>query len=557
MPRTEVRRRGRRLAAVALAAATVGACAPGCGAGRPADDRASAAPRADATEPSAPANPTTDTVPVGFGVVVRTPVVTDAGIVPPRWRLPLEQRPLPGTRVVLVDVANNVLFDTSTDADGIAHFASADLAAADRVVVVASHQGAADVRVVDCPDGRCSGGGAIWAWAADAATLTQGTVVVPVESAVAGAFSISAEVHSALDNASQLGFAPLPPLDLRWRSGSDTACGTSCYSGGRPRRAVYVLSVPSDTDEFDRDILRHELGHYLEDAMGVPDVPGGYHDGTPLAPAHAWSEGGCTWLAIALDGDPVYVDTGLTGGGWYDYAVPATWAPVPRLDGRVSEDFVAELLWELTVAHGEPAVAAAWRAVGSGSDRGGNGPDLVDALDRLACTDASLAPGLVDAASRRGWGWTPPVSCDGAEFPSDAAPAAPAHSPITPLRIHLSRTTDTLTVDVQLRARARAASVSVFAGLPSEETLLDALSMPDASVAAGGGRWSVAVPGSASALPLSVRVDAELDGGARYHMSASIEPDGIVPFDVPPDDTRTEKLGDDLVVRVAGDEAGR
>lgn len=552
MRRTDVPRRARRLAAVALAATTAGACAPGCGAGRPAADvpPESAAPTAQTdTNPQG--------VPVRFDVVVRTPIVTEAGIVPPRWRLPLEHRALARTRVLLVDRDLAIRVDTTTDADGIARFSPDDIASADRVIVLASSQGAADVRVVDCANGRCPDGGAVWAWAADAATLTEGSVVVPVESAVAGAFSIVAEVHGALDSASALGFAQLPPLDLRWRSGSDTACGTSCFSGGRPRRVVYVLSVPNDTDEFDRDILRHELGHYLEDAVGVPDVPGGYHDGTPLAPAHAWSEGGCTWLALALDGDPVYVDTGLTGGGWYDYGVPAAWAPVPRLDGRVSEDFVVELLWDLTSAHGASAVAAAWRGVATGSDRGGAGPDLADALDRLVCADPTLASTVAEATSRRGWGWSPPSDCVDAGVPADVSPTTPSHSPITPLRVNLTRSDAELLVDVELRAVTQAASVTVFSGAPGEESMVDAIRMPDATVAARGGRWSVAIPATARSLPMSVRVDAELAGGARYHMSASIEPDGSVPFDVPADDTRTEKLGRDLAVRIAGDEAGR
>lgn len=552
MRRTDSQRRARRLAAVALAATTAGACAPGCGAGRPADDRV---PEQSASPVQTEASP--QSVPVRFDVVVRTPIVTEAGIVPPRWRLPLERRALARTRVLLVDDDLAIRVDTTTDADGIARFSPDELASADRAIVLASSHGAADVRVVDCADGRCPDGGAVWAWAADAATLTDGSVVVPVESSVAGAFSIVAEVHTALDSASALGFTELPPLDLRWRSGSDTACGTSCYSGGRTRRVVYVLSVPNDTDEFDRDILRHELGHYLEDAVGVPDVPGGYHDGTPLAPAHAWSEGGCTWLAIALDGDPVYVDTGLTGGGWYDYSVPATWAPVPRLDGRVSEDFVVELLWELTHRHGAAAVADAWRGVATGPDRGGAGPDLADALDRLVCANPSLATTVAEATSRRGWGWSPPATCGDRGTPADAAPTTPAHSPITPLRVHLTRTDTELRVDVELRAVTQTASVTVFSGAPGEETVVDTMRMPDAAVAARGGRWSVAVPETARLLPMSVRVDAELAGGARYHMSATIEPDGSVPFDVPADDTRTEKLGTDLVVRIAGDEVGR
>src|SRR5690606_1382677 len=67
-------------------------------------------------------------------------------------------------------------------------------------------------------------------------------------------------------------------------------------SSGNIYRGLYILggiqgSVCTDTDHFDRSVILHEYGHYLEAALGRSSSPGGSHDGNSVIdPRLAWSE---------------------------------------------------------------------------------------------------------------------------------------------------------------------------------------------------------------------------------------------------------------------------
>lgn len=89
----------------------------------------------------------------------------------------------------------------------------------------------------------------------------------------------------------------------------------SADSGGGLYRGLYLLggiegSVCNDTDHFDRTIILHEYGHFLENAYGKSASPGGAHDGNSIIdPRLAWSEGWADFFQAAALGRRIYRDT--------------------------------------------------------------------------------------------------------------------------------------------------------------------------------------------------------------------------------------------------------
>ncbi|MCK6596961.1 MAG: hypothetical protein L6Q37_01240 [Bdellovibrionaceae bacterium] len=66
----------------------------------------------------------------------------------------------------------------------------------------------------------------------------------------------------------------------------------------------------SDTDHFDKSVILHEYGHFLEDVYGKTDSPGGYHNGDAVIdPRLAWSEGFANFVQAAILGKNYYLDT--------------------------------------------------------------------------------------------------------------------------------------------------------------------------------------------------------------------------------------------------------
>ncbi|WP_054113367.1 hypothetical protein [Marinagarivorans algicola] len=132
----------------------------------------------------------------------------------------------------------------------------------------------------------------------------------------------------------------LPPLTVYWSvkniaTGGDFEqghIGSSLYSTGRT--AMYILGhADNDTDEFDRAVIQHEFGHYIEDKLSRSESIGGAHFlGVPIDMRVAFGEGFGNAFAAMSSGDPLYLDTSTTaqqngfgfsvetnrfGGGYY------------------------------------------------------------------------------------------------------------------------------------------------------------------------------------------------------------------------------------------------
>jgi len=88
----------------------------------------------------------------------------------------------------------------------------------------------------------------------------------------------------------------------------------SFYSSGK--RQLFILGgkdgnvSTADTDHFDRAVIIHEYGHFLEDVYSKSDSPGGSHNGNFIIdPRLAWSEGWAYFFQGAVQGLNRSVDT--------------------------------------------------------------------------------------------------------------------------------------------------------------------------------------------------------------------------------------------------------
>jgi hypothetical protein len=111
----------------------------------------------------------------------------------------------------------------------------------------------------------------------------------------------------------------LSPLELRWSTKNSVAdgdytkgeIGTSFYDGS----AIYILGdANNDIDEYDRHVLLHEWGHYLEAELFRSDSIGGDHsDGELLDFRVAMSEGFANAFSGMMIDDINYADASGTG----------------------------------------------------------------------------------------------------------------------------------------------------------------------------------------------------------------------------------------------------
>lgn len=143
-----------------------------------------------------------------------------------------------------------------------------------------------------------------------------------------GAFNILDQIYVAneyLRNNSGNSSIVVNKLQVFWKPGFDPGSGylgtsstvsyflSSPYSG--LAKGLYIVggsngSVCGDTDHFDRSIILHEYGHYLENQYAGSDSPGGTHYGTNLVdPRLAWSEGWANFFNGAAISRPYYWDT--------------------------------------------------------------------------------------------------------------------------------------------------------------------------------------------------------------------------------------------------------
>ncbi len=180
--------------------------------------------------------------------------------------------------------------------------------------------------------------------------------VISEEMRQSAAFSIMRMVKSSVDALEKVyPNLEMPDLNLYW-SGKNIAVsgdqslgqiGTSHYQSQGLAPGVYILGkANSDTDEFDRGVIGHEFGHFLQAKLSVSDNPGGNHGFREFKdPSLAFGEGYGTAIGGLLAGTNIYCDvSGLkqADGFCNDLSQPV---PVGEPNGFYSESTVYHLLY--------------------------------------------------------------------------------------------------------------------------------------------------------------------------------------------------------------------
>jgi hypothetical protein len=157
-----------------------------------------------------------------------------------------------------------------------------------------------------------------------------------------------------------------PPLRLYWSTGNRPAkgangepdpatgeIGTSFFATSWQGAAgIFLLGAANDdTDEYDRHVIAHEWGHYLETMFSRSDSIGGPHTlGDQLDMRVAFGEGWGNAFSAMATSNALYSDSGGTAqhsGFAFDIegpAVPGRKNPAP---GWYSEESMQELLYDL------------------------------------------------------------------------------------------------------------------------------------------------------------------------------------------------------------------
>lgn len=185
------------------------------------------------------------------------------------------------------------------------------------------------------------------------------------------AFSILDVVYNAVNGIQTANpNVTLPDLNIYWSTdnrsgdGDKTAglIGTSHFSSSGAYPGVFILGKADvDTDEFDRGVIGHEFGHYLQYAASYDDSPGGAHSSNEFKDAAlAYGEGFGTAIGGLLSGSQYYADSsGVAQSGGFATDLAA----VPSdAKGFYAENSVGYLLYKLGTSQQFGGFTTFWKA---------------------------------------------------------------------------------------------------------------------------------------------------------------------------------------------------
>ena len=193
------------------------------------------------------------------------------------------------------------------------------------------------------------------------------------------------------------------PLTYSWQPGRAFGCG-SCYRAN----TVFLGGQVEDPDEYDDDIILHELGHWFVDNFSADSSPGGPHRDRLVDPLLAYGEGLAYFFVGLVRDTPHIVDNFLGARRWIDmenllqngvYQENMTGTADGTVTGAHREELVSGVLWH---AYREPDGTHAFDDVhlgveghmrlltevfgrGTHADVGAPGIDLADWLVAAAC----------------------------------------------------------------------------------------------------------------------------------------------------------------------------
>ncbi|MEO8464083.1 MAG: hypothetical protein ABI640_01975 [Gammaproteobacteria bacterium] len=148
--------------------------------------------------------------------------------------------------------------------------------------------------------------------------------------------------------------AVFPPLQMKWSTSNSPVTGPGFGEIGSSRFVAGVGiellgAAEQDTDEYDRHVIAHEWGHYLERSFSRSDNIGGSHSITDqLDMRVAFSEAWATAFAGIAMHDPIYVDT-FGAGQAHNFSFDLEQSPNRRNPnaGWFNEEAVQSLLYDL------------------------------------------------------------------------------------------------------------------------------------------------------------------------------------------------------------------
>jgi hypothetical protein len=292
-----------------------------------------------------------------------------------------------GVQVTIINEPNNAIVATTVTDDNGVYTVEFDGFTNNKTHVLVSATSTVETRPINVRHAKTE---VIHGFGGPTFDLQSGTqdVLVPESSGVAEAFNIFDNLVDVMDQIPTLfpGRNQLP-VTAFWHEGNND--GTYYFDNG-----LYLLGEASDSDGYDDTVILHEAGHWIEEVIGRSDSPGGDHDGSPTNPTLAWSEGFSTYFSMAITNKPIYGDSNAGGGFSFNADLSNTKANgAGSLSQPVSEDMIAEILWDLADAPGtdddgvdgtHPQVLEVEAALRFATLRGGagvNGVDLVDYLD--------------------------------------------------------------------------------------------------------------------------------------------------------------------------------
>jgi hypothetical protein len=225
-----------------------------------------------------------------------------------------------------------------------------------------------------------------------------------------GAFAIFDTIRGGLDFVRRVLPMAAPTLRLRWERGRTPPGGTSYFIPGRNQ--IFLLGGPQDVDEYDKPVILHEFGHFVEANFSRTSSPGGSHDGSPTDPRLAWGEGWGTWFGSVANGSSDYIDTNIDGSirNRTDLANVALVRnnmgdPMAPMTQNVGEYLVGGALWAFSSA-GMDRDAQLAKVLGVSlryftrtptPNRGVAGIDFVDFLDGYLCLNGPMDRGVIDS----------------------------------------------------------------------------------------------------------------------------------------------------------------
>jgi hypothetical protein len=145
-----------------------------------------------------------------------------------------------------------------------------------------------------------------------------------------------------------------PALPLHWSTANVPVVGSAPGEIGssryRPASGIYLVGAANqDTDEYDRHVIAHELGHYLEEQFSRSDSFGGQHALTDqldfrVAFGEAWGSA----FAAMVTGQEVYVDSHSAGQSRaFSFNLEQTPSRVNPNPGWFNEESLQSLLFDL------------------------------------------------------------------------------------------------------------------------------------------------------------------------------------------------------------------